>query len=98
MNYNHLDLSRKECYEDLNKSKLNIIEAQEYYNQIESDSKIISNKIQCLRCKEVVESKYPHDLKKCCCGKVAIDGGHEYLKRIGKENIDYIELSKIKED
>lgn len=97
-NYNHLDLSRDECYEDLNKNKLKINEAQEYYNKIENDSKIISNKIQCVRCKDIIESKYPHDFRKCCCGKVAVDGGHEYLKRVGNENLDYIELSELKKD
>lgn len=30
------------------------------------------------------------------CGKIAIDGGKEYLKRIGNDE-DYIELSKIEE-
>ena len=29
------------------------------------------------------------------CGAVAVDGGKDYLKRIGKEE-DYIELSKLK--
>ena len=59
-------------------------------------NRIISNKVKCLNCGDIIESKYVNDLKKCSCGKVAIDGGHEYLKRLGNEE-DYIELSEIVE-
>lgn len=58
--------------------------------------KIIINKIKCINCGDIIESKVPNDFKRCSCGKVAIDGGHDYLKRIGNED-DYIELSEIKE-
>ena len=34
-----------------------------------------------------------NDFKRCSCGAVAIDGGYEYLKRIGNIS-DYEELSK----
>lgn len=43
-NYNHLDLSKDDCYEDLNKNNLKILETQDYYNKIENNSEIISNK------------------------------------------------------
>lgn len=56
-------------------------------------NKILTNKI---KCDDILESKTPNDFKRCSCGKVAIDGGHEYLKRIGNEE-DYIELSKMNE-
>lgn len=56
--------------------------------------KIIRNKIKCKYCGEVIESKSRHDFKFCACGKVAIDGGHFYLKRSGNPN-DWIELSEI---
>ena len=57
---------------------------------------IISNKIKCKKCGDIIESKSTNDYKRCSCGSVAIDGGKDYLKRIGKEE-DYEELSKIKE-
>ena len=57
---------------------------------------IITNKIKCLNCGDVLESKEENDFKRCSCGKVAIDGGYDYLKRIGNEE-DYIELSEISE-
>lgn len=59
-------------------------------------TKIISNKIKCINCGDILESKSPNDFKRCSCGKVAIDGGHDYLKRIGDDE-DYIELSKVSE-
>lgn len=58
---------------------------------------IISNKIKCKKCEDIIESKSTNDLKRCSCGAVAVDGGTEYLKRIGNEN-DYIELSISKDN
>ncbi len=54
--------------------------------------KIITNKIQCKHCKDIIESKSVHDFKLCKCGKVGVDGGHQYLRRQGTKE-DYIELS-----
>ncbi len=48
--------------------------------------KIIRNKIKCKCCGEAIESESRHDFKFCACGKVAIDGGHFYLKRSGNPN------------
>ena len=56
---------------------------------------IISNIIKCKKCGDIIESKSTNDYKRCSCGAVAVDGGKDYLKRIGKEK-DYIELSKLK--
>ncbi len=44
-----------------------------------------------------MESKSTNDYKRCLCGAVAIDGGKDYLKRIGSEK-DYEELSEIKDN
>jgi hypothetical protein len=51
--------------------------------------KIITNKIRCRSCFDVIESKDRHDFKWCSCRKVAVDGGTDYLKRCGEP--DYIE-------
>ena len=53
---------------------------------------ILVNKIMCIYCRDVIESKSVHDFKFCKCGRVAVDGGHEYLRRVGDLN-DFIELS-----
>ena len=62
---------------------------------MEKKEKIISNKIKCKKCGDVIESKNTNDYKRCSCGAVAVEGGKNYLKRIGNEE-DYVELSTIK--
>ena len=56
---------------------------------------IISNKIKCKKCGDIIESKSANEYKRCSCGAVAIDGGKDYLKRIGNEE-DYEEMSIVK--
>ena len=55
--------------------------------------KIRINKIKCNKCSDIIESVHEHDLKFCQCGAVAVDGGKEYLRRIGY-NEDWEELSE----
>lgn len=64
---------------------------------MEKKEEIISNKIKCKKCGDIIESKSTNDLKSCSCGAAAVDGGTEYLKRIGNEN-NYIELSINKDN
>ena len=45
--------------------------------------RIIKNAAKCLNCKIVIESKHRHDFVWCKCGKIAVDGGRDYLKRTG---------------
>lgn len=60
--------------------------------------KIITNKIKCRTCGDVIESVFTHDLKRCKCGAVEIDGGKEYLRRSAKSIDDFIELSTVIND
>lgn len=53
---------------------------------------ILSNKIQCNKCKDIIESKHRHDFVTCSCGAVSVDGGKDYLRRLGT---DYSDLSEI---
>ena len=53
--------------------------------------RILTNKIQCKKCGDVIQSEDRRDFKFCSCGAVAVDGGQDYLRRIGEE---YEELSK----
>lgn len=62
---------------------------------MEKKEEIISNKIKCKKCGDIIESKSINDYKKCSCGTVAVDGGKDYLKRIGNEE-DYEDISEIK--
>ena len=57
--------------------------------------KILCNKIRCKHCGDVIESRTPHEFVTCSCRAVAVDGGHDYLRRVFKTKIedDYEELS-----
>ena len=61
--------------------------------------KIISNKIQCKHCGEIIESKSVHNFEMCKCGSCGVDGGHFYLRRCYKtsKEKDFIELSVVEE-
>ena len=58
---------------------------------------IIRNMIKCNKCGEIIESKSTHDYVTCKCGAVAVDGGHDYLRRCGYIE-DWTELSVVKKD
>lgn len=45
--------------------------------------RIITNKIRCKKCGDIIESKHRHDFVTCKCGAVSVDGDHDYLKRPG---------------
>ncbi len=57
-------------------------------------AKIIINKAKCKKCGDIIESKEANDFKRCTCGSIAVDGGLEYIKRVGNKE-DVIELSKF---
>lgn len=60
-------------------------------------NKIITNRIKCKKCGDVIESKTLHDYVACRCGAVAVDGGHDYLRRLG--NFDnWEEMSEVTEE
>ena len=63
---------------------------------MEKKEEIISNKIKCKKCGDVIESKSTNNLKKISCGAVAVDSRKEYLKILCNKK-DYEELSiKVK--
>ena len=59
--------------------------------------RIVRNAIRCNFCGEIIESKYRHDYKECSCGRVAVDGGKDYLRRCFTEIDDFTDLSKVVE-
>lgn len=52
------------------------------------------NRIRCKKCSEIIESKTVHDFNYCKCGYVAVDGGHDSLRRCGNRE-DWEELSEV---
>jgi hypothetical protein len=59
-----------------------------------STHKIIRNAAQCRKCGDLIVSQHRHDFVWCKCQSIAVDGGKDYLRRIG--NFDQIiELSEV---
>lgn len=55
--------------------------------------KILRNSARCNKCGDVIESKHRHDFVSCKCGAIAVDGGYNYIRRIGNPE-DYQDLSE----
>jgi len=49
----------------------------------ETNQVIISNQVICNNCGDAPFSSHVHDFKWCGCGAIAVDGGRDYLKRLG---------------
>ena len=49
--------------------------------------KLIKNAAQCLNCNDIIESKHRHDFVSCKCGELCVDGGLDYLRRVGNINM-----------
>ena len=60
--------------------------------------KIIRNAIRCNICGNVIESTTCHDFVTCKCGACAVDGGHEYLKRVSADESQYTDISIVESD
>jgi hypothetical protein len=57
---------------------------------------ITINMARCLKCKTLIESKFRWDFQQCKCGAIAVDGGRDYIRRVG--NMEYLqELSEYEE-
>lgn len=63
------------------------------------DYKILKNVAMCRKCGDIIESKHVHDFVRCKCGAIAVDGGKDYLRRIGNlEDIEDLSESKALDD
>lgn len=47
------------------------------------NKKIVQNSVICSMCKDEIWSASVHDFKTCKCGNISVDGGMEYLRRVG---------------
>ena len=59
---------------------------------------IISNKAKCLKCGDVIESKYCCDFVTCSCGSLSVDGGRDCLRRLFVNRSKFQELSECTDD
>jgi hypothetical protein len=44
---------------------------------------IVENAAVCLSCGDKIFSRHRHDFVNCTCGAIWVDGGQEYLRRVG---------------
>ena len=44
---------------------------------------ILSNQARCMACGDEPYSAHRHDFQYCKCGAMAVDGGMDYLRRLG---------------
>ena len=77
-------------------NKVNVFQVFHISTNIEQVKKMSNrfisiNKIQCKKCRDIIESRTVNDFKTCTCGSVSISGGKEYLRRLGNVD-DYIEM------
>lgn len=59
---------------------------------------VVTNKAQCAKCGDILESVHRHDFKFCSCGSISVDGGKDYVKRSFRDYGDIIELSETYEE
>lgn len=45
---------------------------------------IVQNAVQCISCGDFIVSKHRHDFVTCSCGAISVDGGQDYLRRVGE--------------
>lgn len=57
--------------------------------------RIVRNRIRCLNCGDIIESRHYHDFVLCSCGDCAVDGGVEYLRRLSRTRDGFEELSEV---
>ena len=70
------------------------------FKNLSNEKKILINKAQCKKCSDIIESKHVYDFKWCSCKSIAVDGGLEYIRRLGnlQETIELSKFEDIKED
>lgn len=54
--------------------------------------RILQNQVRCDKCGDEPYSAYRHDFKYCKCESIAVDGGMDYLRRLGNSD-NYTEMS-----
>ena len=57
-------------------------------------STILRNRIKCKKCGDIIESVSHYDFQTCSCGSCSVDGGKDYLRRVGNID-DFEELSEV---
>lgn len=59
--------------------------------------KIIKNRAYCKKCHEEISSATVHHFNTCRCGALSVDGGTDYLRRVGHPS-NYVDTSIVISD
>lgn len=59
---------------------------------------IEKNAIRCNICGDEIESTHVHHYVTCKCGACSVDSGHEYLRRVYKEEGCFTDISICKKE
>lgn len=49
-------------------------------------------RVRCNHCGDVIQSQHRHDFVECGCGKIAVDGGGDYLRLVAPTPESYTVL------
>ena len=55
------------------------------------------NAAKCLKCGEVIESRYRHDFVTCSCGALSVDGGKDYIRRVYEDESQFVDMVEYEE-
>lgn len=56
---------------------------------------IVRNAVRCQGCGDTIESTYTHDYLHCTCAAIAVDGGHDYIRRVHlRSDVAFTELTE----
>jgi hypothetical protein len=61
-----------------------------------ASGRLMLNSVKCGLCNHVIWSTHVHDFRTCECGNISVDGGLDYLRRVGSQ--PYTELSVYIDD
>jgi len=60
-------------------------------------ARIVLNRVRCKRCGDIIESKHRYDFVWCRCQAIAVDGGLDYLRRVGTPDT-FEDISELEDD
>lgn len=63
-----------------------------------SDSPLVRNSAHCLICDDEIVSTHRHDFVRCSCGRIAVDGGLAYARRVFAKNARWEDTSIYEDD
>lgn len=63
-----------------------------------SDSPLVRNSAHCLDCDDEIVSTHRHDFVRCSCGRIAVDGGLAYVRRVFAADARWEDTSITEDD